>query len=67
MTIPSAGDFYLRGGYKALFMDDSEFGLALGGGMTLRLMNNFAFKIEYAYRGIGILGKTHCYTFGFLF
>lgn len=67
LTILSIGDFYLRGGYKALFLDDSEFGLAFGGGMTLRMMHNLGFKIEYAYRGVGILGKTHCYTLGILF
>jgi opacity protein-like surface antigen len=67
LTIPAAGDFYLRGGYKALFMENSEFGLALGAGMTMRLLHNMGLKFEYAYRGIGILGKTHAYTIGFLF
>ena len=67
LTVLTVGDFYLRCGYKALFLDDSEFGLAFGGGMTLRMMHNLGFKIEYAYRGVGILGKTHCYTLGFLF
>jgi hypothetical protein len=67
LRIPNAGDFYLRGGYKAMFLENSEFGLALGGGMTMRLMNNIGLKVEYAYRGVGILGNTHCYTFGILF
>jgi len=67
LNVPSAGEFYLRGGYKALFMQDSQFGLTFGGGMVLHLMHNFGLKLDYAYRGIGILGKTHCYSFGFLF
>ena len=67
LTIPTTGDFYLRGGYKALYLEDSEYGLSLGGGTTLRMMNNFAIKFEYAYRGVGVLGKTHCYTVGILF
>jgi hypothetical protein len=67
LSIPAAGDFYLRGGYKALLMDNSEYGLALGGGMDLYLMRNLGLKIEYAYRGVGILGKTHSYTIGVLF
>lgn len=67
LTIPTAGDFYLRGGYKALFMEDSEYGVALGGGIVLRMMHNLGLKVEYAYRGVGILGKTHCYTIGVLF
>jgi len=65
--VPTVGDFYLCAGYKALFMKESEYGLAFGGGMVLRLMHNIGLKVEYAYRGIGVLGKTHCYTIGVLF
>ena len=65
--VPTIGDFYLCTGYKALFMKESEYGLAFGGGMVLRMMHNIGLKIEYAYRGIGVLGKTHCYTIGVLF
>jgi hypothetical protein len=60
--IPSAGTFYLRGGYKALGIDDSEFGPSLGGGIEWRMMNNRALKVEYAYRDVGILGNTHAYS-----
>ncbi len=67
LNVPGTGEFYLRGGYKALFMPHSEFGATFGGGMVLRLMHNIGFKLDYAYRNIGILGKTNCYTFGFLF
>jgi hypothetical protein len=67
MTIPSTGTFFLRAGYKALGMPDSEYGLAFGGGIYLRMMNNLALKLDYGYRGMGILGKTHCYTVGVLF
>ena len=67
LKVPTVGDFYLRGGYKALFMEDSEFGFSFGGGVVMRMLNNVAFKVDYAYRGIGILGKVHCYTLGILF
>ncbi len=67
LKIPNAGDFYLRGGYKALFMDDSQYGFSFGGGIVLRMMHNIGLKVDYAYRGVGILGKTHCYTVGVLF
>ncbi|MBN2356886.1 PorV/PorQ family protein [candidate division KSB1 bacterium] len=67
LTIPSAGTFFLRGGYKGLAMSDYEYGLALGGGVFMRMMNNLGVRIDYAYRDIGILGKTHCYTVGVLF
>jgi len=67
LTIPTTGDFFLRVGYKALFMDDSEYGFSFGGGLVLRLMHNIGLKIDYAYRGVGIFGKTHNYSVGMLF
>ena len=66
-TIPSFGDFYLRGGYKALFMVDSHYGVSVGGGFRYILMNNLAFRIDYAYRDVGLLGKMHAYSLGILF
>jgi hypothetical protein len=66
-TLPTAGQFYLRGGYKALFLDDSEYGWSFGGGIVLRMMHNVGLKVDYAYRGMGVLGKTNCYTVGVLF
>ncbi|RPI01677.1 MAG: PorV/PorQ family protein [Calditrichaeota bacterium] len=66
-TIPSFGDFYLRGGYKALFMVDSHYGFSFGGGLKYQLMNNLAFRIDYAYRDVGLLGKLSAYTFSILF
>lgn len=67
LKIPTTGTFYLRGGYKALFMNESEFGLSFGGGMELRFLGNLGLKMDYAYRGVGILGKTHSYSLGVLF
>ncbi|NOY77409.1 MAG: PorV/PorQ family protein [Calditrichaeota bacterium] len=67
LTLPSAGTFYLRGGYKALFMDESQYGFTFGGGMTLRMMHNVALKLAYAYRGIGLLGKISSYSVGVAF
>ncbi|MCI0494154.1 PorV/PorQ family protein [candidate division KSB1 bacterium] len=67
IKLPPAGDFYLRGGYKSLFLEDSEYGFSFGGGVILRMMHNIGLKVDYAYRGVGILGKTHCYTIGVSF
>lgn len=64
---PSLGSFFLRGGYKGLYMEDSEFGPTFGGGMLLRMMHNLGMKVEYAFRGVGLLGDVHSYTIGFLF
>lgn len=67
LYIPTTGDFYLRAGYKALFLDDSEYGVSFGAGVTVRMLSNYALKLDYAYRGIGILGNTNCFTVGVLF
>ncbi|MCK4296298.1 MAG: PorV/PorQ family protein [Candidatus Marinimicrobia bacterium] len=67
LRIPGTGSFFLRCGYKALFMDRSEYGLTVGGGLVMRMMHNFGFKVDYAFKNIGILGNVHSYTFGFLF
>jgi len=56
---PSFGKFYLRAGYKALFMENSEYGLTLGGGVVKNFFGNNTLKIDYFFRDIGILGTTH--------
>ncbi|MBD3223208.1 MAG: PorV/PorQ family protein [Caldithrix sp.] len=67
LDIPNYGLFYLRAGYKGMFMPNSEYGLALGGGMEKYMMNNLGLKIDYAYRDVGLLGRVHSYSVGFLF
>ncbi len=67
LIIPGRGSFFLRGGYKALFMEKSEYGITWGGGMKLTMLGNNSISIDYAYRSIGILGNTHAYTIGFNF
>lgn len=66
---PAIGKFMLRAGYKGLFLDKNaaEFGLAFGGGIEKYIMGNIALKLDYAYRDVGILGKVHSYSIGFLF
>jgi opacity protein-like surface antigen len=66
---PTIGKFILRAGYKGLFLKDdaAEFGMAFGGGFEKLLMGNLALKLDYAYRDMGILGKVHSYSVGFLF
>ncbi len=66
-NIPTFGTFFLRGGYKALFMEDTEYGPSFGAGLKYTMMNNLAFRVDYAFRDIGILGSTHSYTFSFMF
>lgn len=64
LRIPGAGKFFLRSGYKAFGMDSSEFGLTGGGGIELFLMGNRTIRIDYAFKEIGLLGRTHAYTIG---
>jgi len=67
MKIPNAGRFYLRTGYKGLFLNESQFGLTGGGGIELFLMGNKSIMIDYAFKEIGLLGRTHAYTLGLTF
>jgi len=67
LTIPTTGTFYLRGGYKALFLQDSQFGLTFGGGLIFRMMHNKAFKFDYGFRDMGVFDKIHSYSIGILF
>ncbi len=67
LTLPGSGSFYLRGGYKGLFLVDSEYGYSFGAGATLRMVGNLGLKIEYGFRDVGILGNVQSYSVGFLF
>jgi len=67
LKIPAIGVFSLRAGYKALFMEDSEYGPTFGGGLFLNLMGNVGLRIDYAYKSVGLLGNFHSYTCGITF
>jgi len=67
INIPGRGKLFLRGGYHGLYMDKSVFGLTLGGGFVINFMNNKAFKIDYTYKDIGLLGKNSIYSLSLLF
>jgi len=67
LKLPTVGSFFLRGGYKALFMEESEYGPTFGGGFLLRLMGNVGLRADYCYKDMGLLGNTHCYSIGILF
>ena len=62
LKMASVGKIYLRGGYKALFMENSEFGPSFGFGVTTHLLHNTGVSFEYAYRDIGILGNSNSYS-----
>ncbi|MCF8242291.1 MAG: PorV/PorQ family protein [Melioribacteraceae bacterium] len=61
LTFASFGSFYIRGGYKALFMDRSDYGLALGFGVDIHALYNEGIKLNYSFREHKVLGNTHSY------
>lgn len=67
LKIPAFGSLFLRGGYKALYMEDSEYGPTFGGGFLLNLMGNVGLRLDYCYKSIGVLGNFHSYTCGITF
>ncbi len=67
LNMPAVGSFYLRGGYKGLFMEESPYGLAMGGGVKLKLMQNYGLSLDYSIRDFGDLGYLHSYSTSVLF
>jgi len=59
---PGVGKLFLRGGYRAFFLEDSEFGPTFGFGVLKHFMGNSGIQFDYTYRDIGILGYVS--TFG---
>lgn len=51
---------YLRGGYKALFLEDSQEGLTLGVGINYGLEVIY-FGFDYAFQKYEFLGNTHSF------
>jgi hypothetical protein len=66
-NLPSFGKLFIRGGYKALFMEDSEYGASYGFGIMTNKLFNTGIKFEYAFRDIGVLGNNHCYGISVMF
>lgn len=65
--IPGVASFFLRAGRKALFMENSQYSYTFGGGIHFYLMSNRSFKVDYAFKSLGVLGNTHAYTIGLVF
>lgn len=55
---------FLRGGYKTLFLDDSQEGLALGFGLNYDGLDFFRIAIDYSFQQSEYLDNIH--TFGVL-
>lgn len=54
--------FFLRAGYKSLFLEDTEEGFTLGAGVSTRWFQAVNLLIDYAYQDFGRLNFTQFFT-----
>ncbi len=59
--------FAVRGGYRDLFLKDSEGGLVLGAGARVRFSVTSDVSFDYAWADYGRLNATHRFTLGLHF
>ena len=52
---------FLRGGYKTLFLDDSQEGLTFGVGLKYDQSNLLGIQVDYAYQQLEYLDNTHSF------
>ena len=65
--IPGKASFFLRAGYKGIFLKDSQYGLTYGGGLRFYVSDYNFFDLDYTFKTLGILGDIHLYTIKFSF
>jgi hypothetical protein len=56
---------FIRGGYKTLFLDESEEGLSLGGGLKYNFSGTNFVLIDYAFSTFGKFSNLHTFSIGF--
>lgn len=56
--------FYVRGGYRNLFLEDLEGGAVLGGGVKASISGGYIIRFDYAWADYGRLDQAHRFTFG---
>lgn len=59
--------FFVRGGYRSLFKDNSEEGLTFGGGLKYKFANNLKIFINYGYADFGKLKNVQFFDVGLIF
>lgn len=57
----------LRGGYKSMFLVDSEEGMTLGLGVKQALVGSVQIAVDYGYQDFGILKNAQKFTVGIIF
>lgn len=58
---------FIRGGYKSLFLVDSEETFSLGFGLKQELIGNVALKLDYAYQDFGRFSDIQKFTLSITF
>lgn len=58
---------FIRGGYKSLFLKDSEETFSLGFGLKQQLIGNVALKLDYAYQDFGRFTDIQKFTLSISF
>jgi hypothetical protein len=61
------GRLILRAGWHGLFMDDSPYGLTLGGGIRFALLHNTVLKVDYAFQDTEYFSNYSSYSMGIEF
>lgn len=56
--------FFVRGGYRDIFLQDSEGGLVLGAGVLVNVGGTNKIRFDYAWADYGRLNKAHRFTVG---
>jgi long-subunit fatty acid transport protein len=56
--------FFIRGGFKSLFLKDSEESFTAGAGIKQRFFGNVAIRIDYSYGSFGRLTNVQKFTVG---
>ncbi|MBK8947043.1 MAG: PorV/PorQ family protein [Ignavibacteriae bacterium] len=54
--------FSLRGGYKSMFLEDSEESFSLGAGIKQYMLGNVSIGFDYAYQNFGRLSNVQKFT-----
>ncbi len=54
--------YFLRAGYRNLFLKDSEEGFTIGGGMALNFFGNFQASLNYAFADFGRLENAQRFS-----
>ncbi|MBN1302530.1 MAG: PorV/PorQ family protein [Melioribacteraceae bacterium] len=59
--------FTVRGGYKSLFLEESEESFTIGAGIVQRIMGNINIRFDYAYVDFGTLDNIQKFSIGINF